>query len=380
MRRMWGIVCASLAVFLLTVSAAALDDGDAGMSEAIEREFVSIAEEVAEENGSSLAEEIASVAFDRHDLAERLDGKAALSEVLGVTLNALPSAVSLMCRVLGLVILCAVTKRVTESASGRLAAGAELCSAAVFLAAFLSVGADSLYEVERFFDRICGLVRSMIPITGAVWAMGGNVSAATVGTASLYGILSAAGEFCSATVMPVCCVMAVTAVSSALSGGSLLSGFSGAVKKIYNFAVGILMTVLVFALGAQTSLASAADTAAARGAKLVSSTVIPVIGGAVGDTLRTVAGSAQYIKSVVGVGGIALILSLTLPTLVSLLLFRGALLLGGGAADMMGCVREARLLSELGNIYGLLVGAVSICSVSFAVAMGIFVKCTVAGA
>jgi hypothetical protein len=80
--------------------------------------------------------------------------------------------------------------------------------------------------------------------------------------------------------------------------------------------------------------------------------VIPGIGGAVGDTVRTLAGSVSYIKNVVGVGGIALIVVLTLPTLISLLLSRLVLLVTSTVAGMLGCSREGRLLSELGNIYG----------------------------
>jgi hypothetical protein len=172
--------------------------------------------------------------------------------------------------------------------------------------------------------------------------------------------------------------MGITALCSGLSDGTLLTGFGGAVKKTYNFVIGAIMTVLVFALGAQTSVASAADTVTARGAKLLSSTVIPVVGGAVGDTLRTVAGSVQYVKSVVGVGGILFVVYMTLPVFISVLLSRAVLLLSSGMAQMLGCKREARLLDELGNVYGCMLGAVSISAIAFCVAFAIFVKCTVA--
>lgn len=368
----FSLICA------LNVGGHAEEDEREGVGELAQEELLKIADEIAAENGSPLAEEIAQ-SVDGESLMKCLSAREILTEVLGVTLDSLPSATRVLCLTVGLVILCAVLRRVGGGSGGH-TLGVELCSSAAFLAVTFTTQIDSLFEVERFFERICALLEGMIPITGAVWAMGGNVSTASVGTASLYGLVSGVGGFCASTVTPVCCVAGIAAISSALSGGELLSGFSRAVKKVYSFIIGTLMTVLVFVLGTQTALATAADSAAARGAKLVSATVIPVVGGAVGDTLRTVAGSAQYVKSVVGVGGIALILVLTLPTLTSLLLLRLALLLGGGAADMMGCPKEARLLSELGNIYGLLVGAVSICSVTFCVALGIFVKCAVAGA
>ena len=138
------------------------------------------------------------------------------------------------------------------------------------------------------------------------------------------------------------------------------------------------MLVLVFVLSAQTSIAAAADTAAARGGKLLTQTLIPGIGGAVGDTLRTVAGSVQYVKSVVGIGGVVIVASVTLPPIISLLMTRSVFLLAGGVAEMLGCKQESKLLGELGNIYACLLGALSICSVAFCVALGIFVKCTVA--
>ena len=79
-----------------------------------------------------------------------------------------------------------------------------------------------------------------------------------------------------------------------------------------------------------------------------------------------------------GIGGIVLLAALTLPTLISLLLNRLVLLITGALAHTLGCKREGQLLSEMGNVYGFLLGAVSICSIAFAVALALFVKCAVA--
>ena len=128
----------------------------------------------------------------------------------------------------------------------------------------------------------------------------------------------------------------------------------------------------------QTTLTSSADGIGAKTAKLVSSTVIPIVGGSVGDTLRSVAGSAQYIKSVFGISAIIFILFLVLPTLISILLSRAVFVLTGGVADMLGCDQESRLLGEIGNIYGCMLGVVSMSAVMFILGFAIFVKSSVA--
>ena len=138
------------------------------------------------------------------------------------------------------------------------------------------------------------------------------------------------------------------------------------------------MTVLLSALSAQTSIAASADTAAARTARLVSGTVIPVVGGSVGETFRTVAGGVVYLKNIFGIGGILMIVLLVLPLGVSVLLTRFVFLICGGIADMLGCSGEAKLLENLGEVYGCMSGVVAGVCVMFIMALCIFMQTVVA--
>ncbi len=312
-------------------------------------------------------------------LTSAIEPRRLLKEVAAYVSAGLPDAISMLCTLMGLILLSALCRSIGEGLSGGKAlAGLEFCSTAAIMSAMIVSGYGSFALVAEYFEDLSRLLESMIPVAGTVWAMGGNVGTATVGTAGLYALLAVLQRLCAVSIMPVCLVMGATAVCSALSDGSLLGGFGGAVKKIYNFFIGAIMTIIVFALGAQTTVASAADTVGARGAKLISSTVIPVVGGAVGDTLRTVAGSVQYVKGVVGIGGMLFIAYTTLPVFISVLLSRLVVLVTSSAAQMLGCQREAKLLDELGGIYGCVLGVVSISAVAFCVALAIFVKCTVA--
>ena len=312
-------------------------------------------------------------------LMEMLNARSLFEQFWETAGGALGEISEIFCSVMGLILISAVANRTSEGmAREGVIAGVRFIGSASLGAALILALSDDFDMIKASFEALGTLIGSMIPISAAVLAMGGNVSTASVSSGTLYVLMAIIEKVCAATVIPVCCVMGMTALCSALSNGSLLSGFAGAVKKIYNFGISALMVILVFVLGAQTSIASAADTAAARGGKLLTQTLIPGIGGAVGDTLRTVAGSVQYIKSVVGVGGVLTVAAVTLPPIISLLMTRLVFLLTSGAADMLGCKQESRLLCELGNIYACLLGALSVCSVTFCVALGIFVKCTVA--
>ena len=128
----------------------------------------------------------------------------------------------------------------------------------------------------------------------------------------------------------------------------------------------------------QNQLSAKADSLGARAAKYALGSFIPVVGGTVGDSFRTVAASVEYIRSTVGGIAILVILLLLLPPLISLALGRSAVNITSAVAKMLGCEQEGRLLSEIGNVYGYMIAVCSICSVVFIYALTLFVRCSAA--
>lgn len=303
-----------------------------------------------------------------------------IMSVLGQILEVgLQDALRLFARLVGLLLIASVFGAIRRSLSaGGVSEAVGFCSTLAIFAAILSLQGEHLERVGRYLENMITLVGAMIPVMGTVWAMGGNVTTASVGTSTLSVFLTACETLCAKSVIPVCAFCTAMALCQTLSPGLGIRGVAGAVKKVYTFFLGLIMTVLVASLGSQSALTSAADSTAARTAKVVSATVIPVVGGSVGDTLRTVAAGVGYLKTVLGVGGIALILLLTLPTLISLILTRSVFLLCTGIADLLGCEEEGKLLSELGIVYGCMIAVVSMSAVMFILALWIFVRSVVA--
>lgn len=377
MKVLWLALTVVAAVAFFSIFAAG--EGESTKEEELLRDMSELADKLShgDSNMGGIFGEDVTVSGER--LLESLSLQRVGVELSRQLSLALPDALELLCVLLATVATSAVTAGLVGGVgAGETATGVSLLSSAAMAAALVSSQYSFMERTLNFFEDVGVLMNGMIPVTGAVWAMGGNVSSAGLGTATLYGMLNATRGLCSSAVTPLCAVMIIAALCSALSEGGLLEGFASAVKRIYTFFVGLVMTVFVFVLGVQTSVAGAADTVAARSGKLFAATVIPVVGGAVGDTLRVVAGSVEYVKSIVGVGGIMLLAYITLPTLISLLLSRLALSVSASAAQMLGCSREYKLLSELGGVYGFLTGAVAVCASAFAIALGIFVRCTAA--
>ena len=312
-------------------------------------------------------------------LGELLEPKNLLKLVAAELSVGANEALTLLARLCGLLMISAILGRLQRSlGSDALAGAVRFCTTVAVFSAILHLQLSHLQSVQVFFERLRSLMGATIPVMGTVWAMGGNVTTATAGTGTLYVFLTVCESLCARTVLPIGCFCTALALCNTLAPEAGMRGIASSVKKIYTFTMGLMMTLLLSCLGAQTTLTAAADTTAARAAKLVSSNVIPIVGGSVGETLRTVGAGVQYLKSVVGIGGIVLLGVLVLPTLLSLILTRLVFLLGIGVADILGCEDESRLLSEVGNIYGCMLAAVAMSAVMFIFAIVIFIKTVVA--
>ena len=254
----------------------------------------------------------------------------------------------------------------------------KLCSLGALFCSTGYIFYSHFERLEVFFARIIALGNGMIPVTASIWAMGGNVSTASAGSATLYCILNVVQRLWAGSAVPVCALLLVLGFCD-VSCTELKTGrVVATVKKIYSFFLGLSMTVLLSSLAAQTTLTAASDSVAARTGRLVSTTVIPIVGGNLGEALRTVASSVRYLKGVFGVGGIVAVALLTLPIVISLLLTRAVFSICATFADIIGCDEESRLLASFSGVYGCALAVVSGVGMTFVLALCIFIKTAIA--
>lgn len=254
--------------------------------------------------------------------------------------------------------------------SGAVSFSCHLCS-------FLSIAAASVEALSRlseYFNGLFAAVAGFIPLSGVLYAMGGNLTGAASGSVTLSTTLALCQFFFSETVIPVFCVCLSLSLLSVFDGvGAVaLTAVGGAVKKWYTTALAFVMMILTTAVAAQEILASKADGAAMRGVKFAASSFVPISGGALSSTLGTLAASVELLRGVVGVIGVVIILLMLIPISVYLAAMRGALAIASFTAGVLGCGGEKRLLDEIGSLYGYLEGIAIISAVVFIIAMAVF--------
>lgn len=310
--------------------------------------------------------------------AELTDWRYLLNTVATAVGLGLEDTVRLLCVLIGLILLAAVCGRLREGLGG---SGGEILSFCLRLTVYTAIVLQTVGAVETvqtYFDRLLTLTGGMIPVMGTLYALGGNMGRASVSHELMLVFLGVCQYVSTTVTPPLCAVCTSFSLMDALGTRLTLTPLAEQIKRWYTSLLGLVMFLLSLALSTQSVLVGKADTLGMRGIKYAVGNAIPVVGGAVAGSLSAVGAGIGLLRGVCGVSGILLVALLLLPALVELLLLRSTLRLASTVASMLACDGEAKLLGDMASLYGYLVAAVSVCSVTFVLALGLLIHSGVA--
>lgn len=298
-----------------------------------------------------------------------------ISMLFDLFFESLKKVLPILAILIGIVILSALAN-ILSSSCGALSRAVDSCTRLCTFCAISGLAVSCVKSLSQYFDRLFASVSSFLPLSAALYAMGGNLNAAAGSSASLTVILSICEFFFTKTVIPIFCICLCLSLLSAFDGVGASAGgsISAAIRKWYMIALSFLMAIMTFALGASNLLSVKADNLAMKGMKFAVSSFIPISGGTLSSTLGNLAASVELLRGSIGVIGIVTLLLMLLPTVVELALLRGVFAISGFCASMLGCPGEARLLSDLESLYGYLEGVAALSAAVFIFGFAIFAK------
>ena len=275
--------------------------------------------------------------------------------------NLLPTLVKLM----GIILLSSVLSAFRASLEPKTSKMLGFCQCAAVSVILVLMQTDTLELISKYLSDLMILVNAMTPVTVLLYASGGNVAGAGVSASAMTVFMNFCQNILAKTVVPFSAICLSLTVVSALSPGIGLSGFISLIKRYYTRTLTFMMSVLCAILAMQSTIAAGSDSVSLRAVKFVAGSTIPVVGGSVSESMRTLAASISLLRRAFGITGIILIAILTLPIILLLLLTKAILGITASAAELLGCENEKRLLTGLSDIYGALTGVVTAVSLMF---------------
>jgi stage III sporulation protein AE len=295
-------------------------------------------------------------------------------DVLGLNVRTI---LKTLATVLGMLILCSLLNMIKNSISNISGAAIiNLICGMITVITVIQISRDPLQRAMQLVEEIKVFTNTISPLICSMYAMGGNVSSALVHNYGLIVFLSILENVCIISLEAIFGVCLGLTVASSFIGETNILPLSNAIKKAFTFFLGMIMLIFTTVISTQTLIASKADSLSTKTAKMLATQMIPLVGGTVGESLRTAGASIEYLRTNVGIVLIVVLLLMVLPTFISIGLYRLGFIISNAFAGLLGCEREGKILLEISSIYGYVLAIISISSIILLLLITVFAKCS----
>ncbi len=363
-----------ISVFFLLFQTVLAQNTNENLSDIAEssREFISHSIKGSKSNSISDMEDIEKKA---DEILDATSPKKLLYAIKKSLSNAVKQITGAFTGVFAIIFLSALFSCIAESFSQK----NMFSSAAVLLIILITLSpvTQCIQLVNETCEKLCTFMISFIPTISAVSSAGGNTVSSSTSAVICSSALAFLQLLSSRLLIPGTKICVSLCAVSALGKASNLSGISSFIKSLCMWISGIIMTVFCGVLSLQSFIGAEADSLAMRGIKFTAAKLIPVAGGMVSESLKTVVAGAGYIKSVAGGAAIAYIIYTIMPALACVLAIKLLFYLAGLCSKLTGQKELQGYIDSASSAVNLLYAVCAIYSASFIVMLAIFIRTSV---
>ena len=270
-----------------------------------------------------------------------------------------PKPLAMLASVIAVVILCSVTESMHDGGNalagtfntvGVLACSGMICTSFALI----------MESSKTAINALSAFLTVYIPTFAGIMAASGQTATATAYSATITVASQLVTQLFSALIFPLAsCIMGIS-IAGAINPDLRINSIADAARRLIYWGLGLLMAVFTGLLSVQSFVAAAADSVSMRAVKFTVAGAVPIVGGAVAEALQTVKSSMTLLKSTTGSFGIIASVTVMLPVVLSVILFRIALLISTAISDSFGTVRLSVLLRSGESVLAIVI-AVLVC-------------------
>lgn len=331
---------------------------------------------------NALPEEVADYMMENDITAEEINCSALnvqgfFEQIWGCICEGAEKPLKMLAGLVGVIFLCAVISVLRDSTgSSSLTEAFELVGVLAGSGIVCGYMGEVIEAAKNAINGMSAFLLSYVPAFAGVMAVNGQAGTAAAYNSAVIAASELFSQITAVFLFPLASAVMGISVAASVNPDLHISAISDGIKKIVVWAIGFMMTIFTGLLSVQSFVASASDSVSLRTAKYTVSNSVPIVGGAVSDALAAVSGSISFVKSNMGGFGIIAGAGIILPSLITAVCFRFALVVAGAAGKLFGTDKLSSLLksgeSVLDIIIAMLVcfGLLTVISTALMLALG----------
>lgn len=352
-RKLKWLIVPVFIVFLLymfTYTCFAEDSSESGVTEQAQAVFSELLSSLEEETKEALSE----IGIDDADYTQllSLSPKRVVDAILELITGKMSEKLKAVGFVCALLVLSAVLEGFAQPGSTMHSVFSVFTTLLIVVSLLLPVS-ESLVQAFSAMELSSNFLLAYIPAFAGVISMSGKPLSSAAYSSVMIGLSNLLAQCNVKVFLPVVQVFFSLNIASSVQPKYAFNSLVAFFKKAVTVLLGFSATIFTGLLAIKGSLASAGDSVAVRGVKMLVGSAVPVVGSALSDAYTSVLGSITLIQNAVGIFGIVVFALMHVPVILDLLLWYLALSFTASVSEALGQKQAATLLNGIASTVSL---------------------------
>lgn len=211
--------------------------------------------------------------------------------------------------------------------------------------------AECVTQVLSAVNTVNGFTKVLVPVFAGIVTFSGNPAMAVCFQTACLGVATAFSSWLTNAIAPVCGLCASFAVCGSVNPDMQTQQAASFVKKGFTYILAFSTALFSAVLSVKSVLSAGADSVSMKGLKFLVGSAVPVVGGALADSMNSVLAGIHLIKDSVAVFAVILLFLTILPGLVQIILWRISLIALASVSSLIGLKRIGCLFESLDGIF-----------------------------
>ena len=235
---------------------------------------------------------------------------------------------------------------------------------------------SALLSYAQTTEVYCQGIQSFMSVAaatvGGVMVLGGNTISSSVMMTAVLSVSLLLESTCLVLLVPTVRLSLISLLSySAPQNG--LQAIGRISRNFFQWLIGIVSFVSVTVFTYQSLIAQAEDSISANTLRYAITGSVPVVGGAIGESLQTITSSVNMLRSSIGGLGVAILIVYAMMPLFGLLSFKFAVFMMEEISNALAIDRVKELLGETRKLANMMIAIIVIVTVLYLFILSVFV-------
>ena len=326
--------------------------------------------------------------FENTDISEifnnavtgNIDNSSIWKKVVNLLGKEVKSSIQILISILVIIVIHSVLKSISDSLEN------DSISQIIYYVQYILIVTIIMSNFLEIVDivkdtssNLVGFMNTLVPLLLTLMMFTGSIVSTNIIQPIIIFMINFIGNIIQTVLIPIVLVITVLSIVTKVSNKVQIDKIAKFMKSSVLWFLGLSLTIFVSVLSLEGTLGSSIDGITAKTTKAAVSSLIPVVGKILGDTVDSVLGCGVILKNALGIVGVIIVIGICIMPILKLSTLTIIYNLSASLVQPIADEKIVKLLEEIGGIFKLLLGIVCALSVMLIIGVTLAIKISNSG-